>query len=165
MNSNLNPQLFDPGPALPREKKPPPDQERGGRYVSPHPAHGGSWGVYDDWELGNPIFSRSALRDTEASSADIWAAEKSRAATKKDQWVATADLVGDQKDYYPPAVDSLVEGTTGLEVPNVEVARLGGRDILLDGNHRVNAALRRGQMIVPANVLNVDQWREEPEWD
>lgn len=70
----------------------------------------------------------------------------------REEFVPTYDLVSEQKTVNPFAVNHLAEHDRGFKTPNINVARRGDESVVYDGNHRVNAALRRGQMLIPADV-------------
>lgn len=50
------------------------------------------------------------------------------------------------------AVDHLARHSEGRDASDIDVEQRGDESVVYDGNHRVNAALRRGQMLIPADV-------------
>lgn len=151
MDSNLNPQLFDPGPAVPR-KRGPRKPAQNNLYPSPH--------MRAEMPAYNPIAEWGADDAVVDHLDDITAADKFHGSP--ETWIPSYSIESPQDDYNPESVQHMVDNASGLDVPNVDVARINGRNILLDGNHRVNAALERGQMLVPSNLTDVDRWREDP---
>lgn len=138
MNRNLNPQLFDTvtggydvhGPTLPT---PPVKTPRYMQTLQQSP---------------NPLYSERGERVVEETMDRVLTTQPD----PHEEFVPTYELSSPQKTVNPFAVNHLAEHSTGLDAPNINVARRGNESVVYDGNHRVNAALRRGQMLIPADV-------------
>jgi hypothetical protein len=78
---------------------------------------------------------------------------------KTDEWVPTNEIRSTQTDINADAVQHIVRNSPTGHLPSIDaygVNHDSGRDFWVrDGNHRVNAALDKGQMIIPANVSNL----------
>jgi hypothetical protein len=74
-----------------------------------------------------------------------------------EEFVPTYDIRSEQSGVDEESVAHIAEHGTGLREPNVLVSRSEGTYGLWDGNHRVNAALRRGQLLTPADVIDYDE--------
>lgn len=147
MNRNLNPeefsdQLFDTseythaGPPRPEAESFPTD------YPAP------SWASRSG-PVNNPIYDPDApgpLSDDRSQPLD-----------EHEEWVPTYEIGSDQTSVDMGAVEHLTEHGTGLHEPNIMVSRNYGKLGLWDGNHRLNAALRRGQLLTPATVIDYDK--------
>lgn len=150
MNRNLNPQefeqaqLFDDvlgGYAI---HGPPYRPEYAPKFDYPDP-HAGE-GLAGEESVRNPIYS-----DTAGDNQDL-----SRMTTPREEWVPTSEVRSVQTAVNPTAVEHLQRHATGLHEGNATVVRGGGEHVVFDGNHRLNAALRRGQLLAPADVYDVD---------
>lgn len=95
----------------------------------------------------NPLHSPDA-------SAIIWSGPAEE--DEEGEFIPTTDIISGQPQISNEAVDLLLGNSTGLDTPDILVregtGEHAGKYALRDGNHRVNAALRRGQMLVPAHV-------------
>lgn len=136
MNSNLNPQLFDPGdPALG------PRASELGKFEAPMPRYMHTIGM-----------SPNPLHRAESEDAP-W---RHLTGGGSEEFLPTYDLDSPQTIVNDYAVNHLVKHSTGLDTPDIVATReKSGRTSVYDGNHRTNAALRRGQMLIPARVYDV----------
>lgn len=151
MNRNLNPQefgdhLFDPtpytlqGPPAPPKVQPlsagPQD------YPDPHDAAGVNLTAKGS---PNPVYREDATEGLDLS----------KMGAPKEDWIPTYEIGSIQSAIHEPSVQHLTEHGTGLGEGNATIVRGGGKHTLFDANHRLNAGLRRGQMIIPADVYDV----------
>lgn len=167
MNSNLNPaefgQLFDTAPYVDVGAAQRAAQERNaGQPQKPTPYGGSAWSTerWADPETGEKPIIENPLYDIEGAKSVTKSFRENvniMDADQREEFVHTLDVVTPQGALNPAAVEHQVQHSTGLDTPNIEVtAGAGpeeGRYALKDGNHRLNAALRRGQMFLPANVM------------
>ena len=95
----------------------------------------------------NPLHSPDA-------SAIVWSGPATE--DEEGKFIPTDAIVSGQPQISRDAVGLLVEHSSGLDTPDILVregsGELAGKYALRDGNHRVNAALERGQMLIPAHV-------------
>lgn len=110
-------------------------------YVDPHEQDVAQWG-------DNPIYDPDAPYDLDTSASAM--------RYVGEEWVPTHEIRSIQSGVFEPSVKHLTEHSTGLGEGNATVLRGGGRHVLFDANHRVNAALRRGQLLTPADVYESD---------
>lgn len=131
------PHLFDPGPLSPRQFDVPQVAQDDGPYL--HAL---------EWNEDNPIYGQGP-----APPGSTWEGERG---SDEEQFIPTADISSSQRRIKRENVDQLVRNATGREVPPIWVNEYetegGPRYRLDDGNHRVNAALERGQMLIPARI-------------
>lgn len=99
-------------------------------------------------QSSNPIYSEQGEQMVEETMDKVLSTQPD----PREEFVPTYELSSPQKTVNPFAVSHLAEHSTGLDAPNINVARRGSESVVYDGNHRVNAALRRGQMLIPADV-------------
>jgi hypothetical protein len=75
---------------------------------------------------------------------------------ERGRFIPTESIVSSQPQISHDAVSHLVANSSGLDTPDIAVRQgtgeLSNTYALRDGNHRVNAALARGQMLIPAEV-------------
>lgn len=73
-----------------------------------------------------------------------------------EEWIPTTDIHTKQTFIYPHRVEHMVENATATDLPPLEVDQYTDAEgtfyDLWNGNHRLNAALRAGQLLVPAQV-------------
>lgn len=94
----------------------------------------------------NPIYTENAQRiyDTAAGT---------KFSTSMDtDWLPSYEIESAQDVVSPASIRHMAEGASGLDVPNINAYQFGDTTMVMDGNHRVNAALERGQMLIPANL-------------
>ena len=163
MNRNLNPQefgeqlsLFDAGP-----KNFGPFQSEGGplapaptAYPDPHApsrqTYGGENFIYDEKHA-----------QSVASPSKEMARHEALGRHQPTEWVHPPDVKSVQQDVDPVAVEHLTRHATGLDEPEPLVTRMYGKLDAEDGNHRVNAALRRGQLLMPMKVADADRMEKQ----
>lgn len=170
MNSNLNPaefgQLFDTSPYVDVEAA----KRSANKEIRARPPglaagaadYGSAWSTerWADPGTGERPITENPLYDIEGAKSVTKSFRENvniMDADQREEFVHTPDVVTPQGAINPKAVEHQVQHSTGLDTPNIEVtAGAGpeeGRYVLKDGNHRLNAALRRGQMFLPANVM------------
>ena len=143
MNRNLSPQEFEQvelfggneyqtlGPPRPAPVYTPPVD-----YPDPHEGEG--LGVVEN---PNPLYSDDA--EVDVSAIGDW----------EPGWVPTFGVSSIQPVVNPESVDHLTRHATGLEKDQAVLSvESGGHHVLFDGNHRMNAAQRRGQLFIPGQV-------------
>lgn len=150
MNRNLSPvefseqlELFDPvtsgyaqhGPSQPVQLPTPAD------YPDPHEGE-----RLTISETENPLYS-----DTAGEGQDL-----SRMNVAEQGWVPTFGVSSVQTHVNPSAVEHLTRHGTGLAEGEVIAVKGAGEHVIYDGNHRMNAAQRRGQLFIPGEVYDVD---------
>ncbi|MFN2347170.1 MAG: hypothetical protein ABR616_15835 [Dermatophilaceae bacterium] len=149
MNRNLSPdefeqvQLFDDvteGYAVHGPARPPDRYEVPTDYPDPHAGEGLATS-----EAENPLYS------TDPDGIDY-----SRMDGAKPGWIPTFDVSSVQSHINPESVEHLVQHSSGLEVGDAVAVKGGGRHVIFDGNHRMNAAQRRGQLFIPGEVYDTD---------
>lgn len=127
-----------PTTGLPGEDYPNPHVEDEDRLISPNPIYSKD-PVPEEWDL-----ARLSPDTTE-------------------EWVPSWKIKSIQDSIHEPAVEHLATNATGTTEGNVTIVQgdegSRGESWLFDGNHRTNAALRRGQMFVPANVMRAPRRR------
>lgn len=143
-------QLFDPGPREPLAPRPWQYDDRP-YYPDPHR----SLGVND---VPNPLFDPQSELEILDDFPEITGVV---ARSAEERWVHPPNLVSPQDTVHEPSVAHLAERNTGLEWTEEEpiVAKVRDREVLVDGNHRANAAMRRGQMFMPVRYGDVDKAR------
>jgi hypothetical protein len=96
----------------------------------------------------NPIYDQARASAINWSGGEV--------DLERGRFIPTEHIVSSQSRIWPGAVDRLVAESTGLDTPNVRVREGSGEHsgvyALKDGNHRVLAAQRRGQLLIPADV-------------
>jgi len=155
----LQPELFDLesfGPSLPGsdvELTPSPPA-----YPDPHS------------ELGkqdpNPLYDEKYARDADTFSIYAGADALYRTQGPETQWVHPPDVTSPQASVNTPSVEHLAQHATGLDPaePMPFVAKQDRGMHLMDGNHRVNAAQRRGQLLMPVEFVDIDLAEMEGLW-
>lgn len=136
MNENLSPRLFDPGPP-----------EQGPRiselekFQAPVPKY-----MQTLQRTPNPIY-------TDEAKGPFHTMRRALDPVSREEFVPSYELTSPQNIVNPYAINHMVENASGVDVPDISVVKQGGQSVVYDGNHRVNAALERGQMLVPARVF------------
>lgn len=146
MNRNLNPQefgeqlsLFDAhGLTRHGPERPADTYEVAEDYPDPH---------LDDQDLPDP----NPLYTDEPDGIDY-----SRMGDAVPGWVPTFDVSSVQTKINNQAVEHLATHASGLGEGDVIAVKGGGHHTIFDGNHRLNAAQRRGQLFVPGLVYDTD---------
>lgn len=155
-------QLFDPGPRaagpfrseLQEKKHTPGPQHSYGRDG----AHDmGSWGSesYGEHYTDNPL---PRTQDDYYDHLNRMYAEGKSRPTTTNEFIPTYKIRTQQPEVNMKAVEHHVQNANPLKLDEdpyvMEYPSYEGETLydLGDGNHRVNAALRRGQLFTPANV-------------
>lgn len=108
-------------------------------YPLPHgPGGGASWGP-------NPLFTRNASREYSGAAAKQFS-------EPEEAWIPSYEIESAQDVVNSRSIKHMAENASGLDVPNINAYQFGDTTMVMDGNHRVNAALARGQMLIPANL-------------
>lgn len=107
-------------------------------YPNPH-ADKSSWGP-------NPIATSRAREHYANVSADTQFGDP------EETWLPSYEIESPQHTVNTQSIRHMAEHSSGIDVPNINTYQFGDTMMVGDGNHRVNAALERGQMLVPANL-------------
>lgn len=104
--------------------------------------------VKEEWEP-NPIY-------TERAGDHYNDAPMTYFGEPEETFLPSYEIESPQDVISPPSVDHMTKHATGLDVPNISAYQFGDTTMVMDGNHRVNAALNRGQMLIPATLRKAE---------
>lgn len=126
-------------------------------YGGPDGAH---FGLPSDQWVENPIYKEDVYdQQTEQSMAHY---RRGLRPVREDTFVPPWRVNSVQRTVNPEAIEHQVQHANPLGLrQDPEVTEYVGDDgkpayMLYDGNHRVNAAQRRGQLLMPANVARYE---------
>lgn len=75
----------------------------------------------------------------------------------EETFLPSYEVQSPQEQVNPKSVQHMAENATGLDVPPVSAYQFGADTLVMNGNHRVAAALARGQMLVPAQLRQAEE--------
>lgn len=139
-HEHLNPRLFNPGPR----------QQTRSQSVSPEPtpSYGSAHSMPGDW-VANPV---------ERLHGDI-IASATLEGEAQEEFVPTERMFSAQPEVNAAAIEHQVEHANPLALDSDPLIypfdHVDGKEgfAIRDGNHRVAAAQRRGQLLVPSRVV------------
>lgn len=158
--SNLGPQFSQPElPGMPPRMPPPLDNEPAcpeGQDCSEHGAYGISARDMPGERVENPILA--PVGDPRRNRF-VNAISNGIRGERDFEWVPSTEVRSTQTEINRGAVDHIVEHAGMGDLPDTEMFSVPHGDAtdywVRDGNHRTNAALRRGNLFVPARVTRL----------
>lgn len=103
----------------------------------------------DKWQP-NPIYTQNAQRHYDTAPTRYFG-------KPEETFLPSYEIESPQDVISPESVSHMAQNATGLDVPNISAYQFGDTTMVMNGNHRVNAALERGQMLVPATLRKAER--------
>lgn len=111
-------------------------------YPNPHDHTPGASGGWEPNPIATPKAREHYAKVTGAS----------RFGEAEETFLPSYEIESPQGAINPASVAHMAENASGLDVPNISAYQFADTTMVMNGNHRVNAALARGQMLIPATL-------------